>query len=79
MAMNPEIVILDEVTSSLSYSSEMLLKNAMEQITKGKICFIIAHRLSTIRKCDKILVMGNGEISEQGNHDELLLKKRRVL
>ena len=75
MAMNPEIIILDEITSSLSYSSEMLLKNAMEQITKNKICFIIAHRLSTISTCDQILVMGNGKILEQGNHEELLLKK----
>lgn len=79
MAMNPEIIILDEITSSLSYSSEMLLKNAMEQITKDKICFIIAHRLSTISTCDQILVMGNGKVLEQGNHEELLLKKRRIL
>lgn len=79
MAMNPEIIILDEVTSSLSYSSEMLLKNAVNQITKNKICFIIAHRLSTIRKCDKILVMENGRIIEEGQHEELLLKKRKLL
>lgn len=79
MAMKPEIIILDEITSSLSYSSEMLLKNAMEQITKNKICFIIAHRLSTISTCDQILVMGNGKVLEQGNHKELLLKKRRIL
>lgn len=79
MAMNPDVIILDEVTSSLSYSSEMLLKNAMEQITKNKICFIIAHRLSTVSKCDKIIVMGKGEVLEQGNHEGLLIKKRRIL
>lgn len=74
MAMNPDIIILDEVTSQLSYSSEMLLKNAANQIIKDKICFIIAHRLSTIRKCDKILVMEKGEIIEQGTHEELIKK-----
>lgn len=75
MAMEVDVVILDEITASLSYSSEMLLKNAINEITKGKICFIIAHRLSTIRKCDKILVMENGEIIEQGTHKELINRK----
>lgn len=75
MAIDPEIVILDEVTSSLSYKSEILLKNAMEQITKNKISFIIAHRLSTVKKCDKILVMNNGKIVEEGKHEELLNQK----
>lgn len=75
MAMNPDVIILDEVTSSLSYSSEMLLKNAVNEITKDKICFIIAHRLSTIKKSDKILVMEKGEIIEQGTHEELINKK----
>lgn len=75
MAIEPDIVILDEVTSSLSYTSEMLLKNAIEQIIEGKISFIIAHRLSTIKNCDKILVMDKGTIIEQGNHNELLNRK----
>ena len=74
MAIDPDVIILDEVTSSLSYSSEMLLKNAMEQITKGKIAFIIAHRLSTIQNADTILVVKDGTIIEQGNHEELLKK-----
>lgn len=72
MAIDPDVIILDEVTSSLSYKSEMLLKNAMQQITENKISFIIAHRLSTIRNCDKIIVMNNGEILEEGTHEELL-------
>lgn len=72
MAIDPDVIILDEVTSSLSYKSEMLLKNAMQQITDNKISFIIAHRLSTIRNCDKIIVMNNGEILEEGTHEELL-------
>lgn len=75
MAINPEVIILDEVTSSLSYNSEMLLKNAMKQITKGKIAIIIAHRLSTIQECDPIIVLENGKIIEQGTNEELLAKK----
>lgn len=79
MAIDPDVIILDEVTSSLSYSSEMLLKNAVEQITKGKIAFIIAHRLSTIKDCDQILVMEKGKIVEQGTNEELLDMRRKVL
>lgn len=74
MVENPEIIILDEATASLSYKSEMLVRRAIEEITKGKISFIIAHRLSTIKKCDKILLMKDGKIIEEGNHDELMKK-----
>lgn len=72
---DPEIIILDEATASLSYKSEMLIRNAIEEIKKNRICFIIAHRLSTIKNCDKILFMKNGKIIEEGNHKELLEKK----
>lgn len=72
MVENPEIVILDEATASLSYKSEMLVRNAIEKITKGKISFIIAHRLSTIKKCDKILLMKDGKIIEEGSHNDLI-------
>lgn len=75
MVENPEIIILDEATASLSYKSEMLVRNAIEEITKGKISFIIAHRLSTIEKCDKIILMKNGKIVEKGKHEELINKK----
>ena len=75
MVENPEIIILDEATASLSYKSEMMVRKAIDEITKGKICFIIAHRLSTIKNCDKILLLKNGEIIEQGSHDELIKKK----
>lgn len=75
MVENPEIIILDEATASLSYKSEMLVRNAIEEITKGKISFIIAHRLSTIEKCDKIILMKNGKIIEQGKHEELINRK----
>lgn len=75
MIENPEIIILDEATASLSYKSEMMVRKAIEEITKGKISFIIAHRLSTIKKCNKILLMKDGRIIEEGNHDELMQKQ----
>ena len=75
MVENPSVVILDEVTSSLSYENEELVKNAIKEITKDKICFIIAHRLTTIRNCNKILYMEDGKILEKGNHKELMNKK----
>lgn len=75
MVENPDIIILDEATASLSYKSEMLVRKAIEEITKGKISFIIAHRLSTIQRCDKILLMKDGKILEEGKHDELIEKK----
>lgn len=74
MVENPEIIILDEATASLSAKSEMMVRNAIDEITKGKISFIIAHRLSTIKKCDKILLMKDGKILEKGNHNELMSK-----
>lgn len=72
---NPSVIILDEVTSSLSYENEELIKNAINEIIKGRICIIIAHRLSTIKSCDKILLMKNGRIIEEGNHTELIERK----
>lgn len=72
---NPSMIILDEVTSSLSYDNEELIKNAINEIMQGRICFIIAHRLSTIKNCDKILFMKDGEIIEEGNHNELMNKQ----
>lgn len=74
MIEEPEILILDEVTASLSYKSEKIIRNAIEEITAGKISFIIAHRLSTIKNADLILVMNHGDIVEQGTHEELLEK-----
>ena len=72
---NPSMIILDEVTSSLSYENEELIKNAINEIMRGRICLIIAHRLSTIKNCDKIVLMKDGEILENGNHDELIRKQ----
>lgn len=75
MVEDPDIIILDEATASLSYRSEMLVRKAIDGITQGKISFIIAHRLSTIKKCDKILLMKDGKVIEEGRHDELVEKQ----
>jgi ATP-binding cassette subfamily B protein len=71
---NPAILILDEATSSVDTRTEVLIQKAMHNLMKGRTSFIIAHRLSTIRDADIILVMRDGEIVEQGNHQELLDK-----
>jgi len=60
MAINPDVIILDEVTSNLSSNSEMLVKNAIEEVTKNKICIIIAHKLETTKLCNKIIKLDNG-------------------
>lgn len=69
---NPDILILDEATSSIDSYSEDLIKKATKKITQGKTSIIIAHRLSTIESADKIIYMENGQILESGNHKELL-------
>jgi len=69
---DPEILILDEATSSVDTRTEVLIQRAMEKLMHGRTSFIIAHRLSTIRNADMILVMRDGDIVEQGKHEELL-------
>ncbi len=71
---NPEILILDEATSSIDTRTEQQIQSAMDNLMKGRTSFIIAHRLSTIKNADVILVMNNGDVIEQGTHDELLEK-----
>lgn len=71
---NPEILILDEATSSLDSISENAIQEAFDRLTVGRTCLIIAHRLSTVLGADKIMVIENGEISEFGSHDELIEK-----
>ena len=70
-----EVLILDEATSSVDTRTEKLIQQAMDKLMEGKTSFIIAHRLSTIRNADKIIVIDNGEIIEQGTHEELLALK----
>ncbi|MBT8384592.1 MAG: ATP-binding cassette domain-containing protein [Bacteroidia bacterium] len=72
---NPPIMILDEATSALDTESEQLVQNALEQLMQNRTSLVIAHRLSTIQKADNIVVMQEGNIVEQGKHDELLSKK----
>lgn len=71
---NPKILILDEATSSVDTRTEVLIQKAMDNLMKDRTSFIIAHRLSTIRNADLILVMQDGDIVEQGSHDELIDK-----
>ncbi len=71
---DPKILILDEATSSVDTRTEVLIQKAMDNLMKGRTSFIIAHRLSTIRDADLILVMCEGDIVEQGTHEELLAK-----
>ncbi|MDG6877626.1 ABC transporter ATP-binding protein [Clostridium perfringens] len=71
---DPKLLILDEATSSVDTRTELLIQKAMEKLMEGRTSFIIAHRLSTIRDADLILVMRDGDIVEQGNHEELLEK-----
>ena len=71
---DPKILILDEATSSVDTRTEVLIQKAMDNLMKGRTSFIIAHRLSTIQDADLILVMKDGDIIEQGNHEELMAK-----
>ena len=72
---DPQILILDEATSSVDTRLEKILQDAMQKVMKGRTSFVIAHRLSTIKSADLILVINNGDIVEQGTHEELLAKK----
>ncbi len=72
---NPRILILDEATSSLDSGSESQVQKALERVMVGRTTFIIAHRLSTIRNSDKILVLENGKVEEEGIHDDLMNKE----
>lgn len=72
MVANPPMMILDEATSNVDTRTEQLIQDAFQKLTKGRTSFVIAHRLSTIRNSDLIIVMKEGQIVEQGNHEELL-------
>jgi len=74
---DPRILILDEATSNLDTESESFIQESLAQLMEGRTSFVIAHRLSTIRRADQILVIENGQIAEQGTHDELIAKEGR--
>ena len=74
---DPKIIILDEATSNLDTQSESMIQQSLAELMKGRTTFVIAHRLSTIRQASQILVIENGRIAEQGNHEALIEKKGR--
>lgn len=75
MLLDAHMLILDEATSNVDTRTEMQIQQAMRKLMEDKTCFVIAHRLSTIRNADRILVIDNGEVAEQGTHEELMKKK----
>ncbi|MCA8905060.1 MAG: ATP-binding cassette domain-containing protein, partial [Hyphomonas sp.] len=75
LVTNPGILILDEATSALDYESERIIQQNMRAICQGRTVFIIAHRLSAVRQADRILVVDDGRIVEQGSHDALLQQR----
>ena len=75
---NPRVIILDEATASIDTHTEVLIQRALQKVLAGRTSIVIAHRLSTIRNADKIVVLDQGRLVEQGNHEELLAKKGGV-
>ncbi|MBO5105217.1 MAG: ATP-binding cassette domain-containing protein, partial [Ruminococcus sp.] len=72
MIKDAPMLILDEATSSIDTRTELVIQEAMDKLTVGRTSFVIAHRLSTIKNADIILVMKDGDIIEQGNHEKLI-------
>ena len=74
MVQSPDILILDEATSSIDSETEEVIQQATEKLLKGRTSIVIAHRLSTIKNADRIMVLNKGEIIERGTHDQLIEK-----
>ena len=72
---DPPVLILDEATSSIDTRTERIVQEGMDKLMRGRTTFVIAHRLSTVRNSDRIVVLENGRIIEQGSHDELMQKE----
>lgn len=75
LVANPEILVLDEATSSVDVYTELVIQNALKILMRNRMTIIIAHRLSTVRLCDEILIVDHGSIVERGTHEELMQKK----
>ena len=75
LVANPEILVLDEATSSVDAYTELVIQNALRTLMKNRMTIIVAHRLSTVRLCDEILIIDQGSIVERGAHEELMQKK----
>ena len=75
---NPQILILDEATSSIDSYTEQILQSALKKISEGRTTIVIAHRLSTVIDSDKILLLKNGIVLEEGNHSELIKLNGRI-
>jgi len=74
MLLDTPMLILDEATSNVDSQTEIMIQDAMNKLVQGRTSFVIAHRLSTVRNADQILLLSNGQIVEQGTHEELLEK-----
>ncbi len=79
LAHNPQVLILDEATSSVDTETEFRVRDALSRMVQGRTSLIIAHRLSTIQRADKIIVMHKGKVREMGTHQQLLAQPRRLL
>jgi ATP-binding cassette subfamily B protein len=74
MLLDTPMLILDEATSNVDSQTEIMIQDAMNKLVQGRTSFVIAHRLSTVRNADQILLLSDGQIVEQGTHEELLEK-----
>jgi ABC-type multidrug transport system fused ATPase/permease subunit len=74
LAYDPEILVLDEATSSVDPETEALIQRGLEQLIKDRTALIVAHRLSTVRSADRIVVLASGRVVEEGSHEELLAR-----
>jgi len=75
LVYEPEILVMDEATSSVDTETEALIQDALEKVMRNRTCLLIAHRLSTIRNADRIIVLHHGEVREMGSHSQLMEKK----
>ncbi|MDD3000579.1 MAG: ATP-binding cassette domain-containing protein, partial [Candidatus Riflebacteria bacterium] len=76
LATDPQVLILDEATSSVDSETEAVIQRAVQKLTKNRTSLVIAHRLSTIKNCDRILMLHNGNLVEEGTHEELLANRQ---